>query len=136
MPDQNKVIEELDFLTDVLSNRVRTTAAGVLAFCLGFIVEGSQSVTGGFLSAREVAPPIALSLLALLSDLLQYVFGYILNMRMLRALSLADGGSLAYDRGALSYRARHYCFYLKIVCALAAAQWLIVLLIVHVGALS
>ena len=60
LPDRQKLIEGLDFLTDVLGNRVRSIAGVVLAFCWAFVVEGSQTASGGFITVQEVIAPIAL----------------------------------------------------------------------------
>jgi hypothetical protein len=128
VPDRLKIMEELDFLTDVLSNRVRTIAGGVLAFCWAFVVEGSQVAGGGFIAVQELLTPITLAMLALALDLSQYVFGYSLNRRMLRDLALTEQDSLPYQTDALTYRARRWSFNLKIVCALAATVWLLALL--------
>jgi hypothetical protein len=136
VPDRQKVMEELNFLTDVLSNRVRTIAGGVLAFCWAFVVEGSQNPTGaGLVSVWEVITPIGLALFALTFDLSQYMFGYSLNRRMLRELALKKQDSVPYRTDALAYRARGWSFNLKLVCALVAVLWLIGLLGVKMASL-
>jgi hypothetical protein len=70
MATRKQVIDELNYLTEVISTRVRTITGGILAFCWLFVIENS------YLPAIAVAPAIILSFMALSFDIGQYVAGY------------------------------------------------------------
>jgi hypothetical protein len=79
VPTKKELIDELDFLTDVLSTR--WLAGGVLGLSWLVIIQGTDARS--FLERYDIIGPIVLALLALLIDFSQYCFGYILNLRLL-----------------------------------------------------
>jgi hypothetical protein len=110
VPTKRELIDELNFLTDVLSDRTRWLAGWVLG--LGWLVIIQDASAPAFLDKRDIIEPIALALLALLIDFFQYCFGYVLNLRLLNSFP-ADTESLSYDTGALLYRFRLLAFYAR-----------------------
>jgi hypothetical protein len=126
---KKELINELNFLTDVLSDRTRWLAGWVLG--LSWLVMIQSSNAPGFLAPHDIIEPTALALLALLIDFSQYCFGYILNLRVLNSFP-SDTESVPYDTGSLLYRLRLFAFYAKIAVALVATTWLIVVLAIRI----
>ncbi len=75
MPSKADLIEDLDWITNRISERVWVTSVGVLSFCLAFIIESIGAEKEGFLLPVQVIAPIVLALAALVFDLLQYLVG-------------------------------------------------------------
>lgn len=129
MPDQKRLIEDLDYLSETLSKRTREISAGVLLFCWAFLVEGSQKKAGAFIPAPMIAAPVILSILAIMADLCQYLAGLILTQRLLtKSVSEKNSSNIMYNRRNPLYRFRQAMFWGKLVLCLAAATWLIVVL--------
>ena len=132
MPTKKELIDELNFLTDVLSDRTRWLAGWVLGLSwLVIIQNGDAGNAPRFLQPHDIIEPTALALLAFLIDFSQYVFGYVLNYRMLHSFP-ADTDSAPYDPGSLLYRLRLFAFYAKISIALVAALWLFTVLAIGI----
>ena len=77
MASKSDITEDLNFLTDRLSTQVRTTALGVLVFSWGLLM--GESTVARSLAAqlkRDLVAVAALAVLAMLCDILQYLFGY------------------------------------------------------------
>jgi hypothetical protein len=126
MPTRADIRAELNFLSDVLSTRVRTIAAGVLAFAWAFLVEGSTDPNGGLIGAAQLLGPIVLALLALTADLAQYICGYWLNLAMLRGMDIEESAQVDFDTRNFFYRARLWMFSAKILLSIAGTVWLMV----------
>ena len=129
MPTKKELIDELNFLTDVLSDRTRWLAGWVLALSWLVIIQSGDAP--GFLEPHDIIQPAALALLALLIDFSQYFFGYVLNYRVLHSFS-DDTESVPYDPGSLLYRLRLFAFYAKLAMALVATCWLLVVLAIGI----
>jgi len=107
-----ETLNELQWLSDRLSNQVRLVATGVLALCWGLII--TPPATLG-LSARALLVVSLLALATMVLDLLQYVVGYINTLGVhRRALRDAD---VAFDRSAPLYRLRMGLFWGKQILA-------------------
>lgn len=131
MPDRKAVIDELNFLSGLLSERVRTAAAVILAFCWAFIVEGSSAPGGGFLSTQDVMPPLLLAVATLVADFLQYLFGLRLNIRTLAQMEREKVETMPYDARHPLYLVRQGAFYLKMLLLVGALVWLLSVLLVR-----
>ena len=129
MAQREDIHRELDFLTDLLSGRVRWLAGAVLALSWGFAVASPQ-VSGSSFSVPpgRLLMPMILALAAILSDLLQYIFGYLNNLRMLRAVEANPDGRVGFDRNDPLWRMRSHLFHAKIALAIAAGGWLVLVL--------
>ena len=130
MPTLEKVIEELNFLSEVLSTRVRTLATGVLALAWVFVLGNAiKDEHAGFIADRDLVAPIVLAFLSLLADLSQYWCGLVGTRRHLQRMEKSDLTSADYDYDSVAYRLRTIFFYLKLSFMLASVAWLLFLLI-------
>jgi hypothetical protein len=128
MPTRAKVAEELNFLSDLMSNRVRTIAGGVLAIAWALLIEGSGADEDALVPARDLAGPIATAIATLIADLAQYGFGLVLNLGMYRSMQRENVPEMPYDRRHLLYRLRQWMFPTKLALCAVASVWLVVLL--------
>jgi hypothetical protein len=107
-------IEELQYLSDRLSDRVRTVAWSVLGLVWLFLTGGdSRPVLPVPPSKSMLLTSGALALAALVLDYLQYLFGYLTAGQVLEE---AEGGAeenAQYDTGGWLYRIRGVVFWLK-----------------------
>ncbi len=125
MPTKSKLMEDLDWLTERVSNRVWTISVGVLATCLTYIIESLKADGVPFLHPQQVTMPMALALLALVFDLMQY-FAAIKQSGALLAKMEKDGSdSRMYNKKSFFYRLREFSFNAKFYLAGAAVLWLI-----------
>lgn len=131
MPDRKAVIDELNFLSGLLSERVRTAAAVILAFCWAFIVEGASAPGGGFLSTPDVVPPLLLAAATLMADFAQYLAGLRLNVRTLAQMERRKVETLAYDARHPLYLIRQGAFYAKMLLLAAALIWLLAVILLR-----
>ena len=132
MPTRSSIIEEIDFLSSLISERVRTTAAVILAFCWAFIVEGASAEQGGFLSTKAVIPPILLAVATLFFDFLQYLSGLRLNVRKLKEMQAKKIEEIMYNPKEFLYVVRQSLFYLKIILLGCSLVWLLTVIVIQV----
>jgi len=111
VPTKKELVDELNFLTDVLSDRTRWLAGWVLGLSWLVIIQGTHAPS--FLERHDIIGPIALALLALSIDFSQYCFG------------------ILYDTEALLYRLRRFAFYAKTAATLVAVSWLTIILAIR-----
>ena len=125
MVTRDKVVEELNFVTDKLSTQVRTTALGIVVFVWGLLL-GQPSATEDI--AREWKRHLVgiggAAVLVMFVDFLQYVAAYV-NVK-----SLYDrrGSTGEYDDSSISYKVRLYLFYAKILLLIVVVVWLVCVL--------
>jgi hypothetical protein len=128
-----KIIDDLDFASNRLSEQVRTIAFGVLAIAWVFLAGGSDA------PAVKVAPE-ALALLCaaggaiavLLADYFQFLCAYCLSARLLKEAEARPKVVPKYKYNSFLYLARNFFFWLKQLICIASV---IVLLYAIVGAL-
>ncbi|MCH8038975.1 MAG: hypothetical protein IH977_01335 [Nitrospinae bacterium] len=120
-------MEDLNFLTDLISNRVRTISFGVLAFCWLFIL---QNTSGQSLIAsnKQLMIPVSLAILSLIADLAQYWFGYYSTRLLLSQSEKVKRDDLSYDYHSFSYLMRTAMFFAKQFLMGVATIWLLVIL--------
>jgi hypothetical protein len=123
MPTTDKLIEQLDFLSDLLSNRVRTISGGILALAWLFLSGGSSSpVLPAKPDRNLLLVSGGLAITALACDYLQYVCGFVETKQVFEEAK--DSGSASYSRTAAFYIARQFFFWLKQVVMVAALGFL------------
>jgi hypothetical protein len=128
MATKKELIDELNFLTELLSNRIRTISIGILAFCWLFIFNNiSGQNTPHLIENQILLVPVFLAISALVADFAQYWFGFV-NTRSILRNKEEKGLDISYDYYSLSYRLRTIMFYAKQVLVLAASVWLLVVL--------
>lgn len=115
------VIGELQFLSDRLSDRVRTISWSVLGLVWLFLTgRDSSPVLPAAPNKSLLLFSGALALGALVLDYLQYVFGYLTANQTQEKAEQAGKKNAQFDRGALLYRMRLGSFWSKqIVMVLA-----------------
>lgn len=129
MPTKKEIIEELNFLTELVSTRVRTISAGTLAFCWVLIFEsifkkGSTTI----ISINLLLVPVSLAILTLVADFAQYWFGYVGTHRAFKEMEEEDKEDISYDYTALAYRVRSFMFYMKQALMLASVLSLFIII--------
>lgn len=129
MPGEQDVYKELDFLSDLISNRVRTISVGILAICWVFILQNISRQEGtSSVPVSALLVPTSLAILALIADFAQYLFGYF-NINSARRKMEKNGlKEVKYDYHSLTYRMRIKMFYTKVVLMIGAAVWLLAIL--------
>lgn len=125
MPSRAEIIENLNWTTERLSNRVWTIALGVLATALAYIIEGAAADGAPFLPPAQAVAPATLALLALLFDLVQYYAANRQSLRLLMDMERDGKDSAPYTRTFL-FHVRTFSYHAKIVLTVAGVAWLIV----------
>src|SRR5437016_144779 len=118
MATKDKILDDLNFVTDRISTQVRTLALGVLGFVWGIIISDSQI-------AKSIAQPLNAqllgiaggALLTMLLDFLQYVAGYVNTASVLTAIERINATEGSYDYKSWGFRLRRFLFWSK-VCVL------------------
>jgi hypothetical protein len=128
MQPKEKLIEDLDWLTDKISTQVWTLNLGTLATTWSLLIatRGSEQ----FIESADAIPIMALCILAMLCELGQYYAGYFNAKSILD--HLGEGTQFEYDETAPLYILRHWLFYIKAVLTLIAASWLLVALLAKI----
>jgi uncharacterized membrane protein len=120
MAAKDKIIADLDFITDRISTQVRTVSLSVMATVWLFAVGGKDTpVLPKAPDKNLLLIAGGLCLLALLVDYLQYVAGYLGTRKILAAGEKAGQTDFKYDYGAWTYRLRTVLFWLKQVLVVA-----------------
>ncbi len=116
-----EIYEDLNFLSDRISNQTRTIALSVLAIAWLFLIGGKDApVLPSSPNRTLLLLAGAGSLLSLVVDYFQYVFGYFDadNVRKRAEKSKTKTGDYNYD--ACLYRLRTMLFWVKQIFAIAA----------------
>ena len=124
MPTKQEVIENLNWTTARVSDRVWTISVGTLAASLSYIIESASADGAPFLEPRAVAFPAVLALLALCADLAQYVAADRQNVALLRRMEAERIEEALYDAGSAMRRLRGWAYNAKIGLCAAAALWI------------
>ena len=114
--------QEAQWLSDRLSVQVRWVAVGILAFVWGLIISPPKGLD---LSPKLLLWAGLLAILALLLDLLQYLFGYLYTMQTLRKIEKGKTEQ-SYNRRHPLYRLRDACFVAKQIVVFVAGIVLVV----------
>jgi hypothetical protein len=113
-----KVVEELNFLTEKLSSLVWTLNVGALGITWTLLI---TDVPVNFrFSVRNALWVFVPCLLSMLGEIVQYLAGY---FSVREACKKIESGAkdFQYDEGDFLHRARRFFFGWKIACALIAA---------------
>ncbi|MEL6999248.1 MAG: hypothetical protein ACFB03_12225 [Paracoccaceae bacterium] len=125
MPNKNEVIENLNWVTERISDRVWTVSVGVIAVSLSYIVESASGKSAPFLQPQQVAIPAVLALLALLSDLVQYVLANRQNIALLRRMEAEGVDEMRFPKDWMR-AGRSAAFSAKFGFCLIAVLWITV----------
>jgi hypothetical protein len=70
MPTRAEIRDELNFLSDLISTRVRAISGGVLAIAWALLIEGAGS-EAPLVAATSLTVPIAAAIATLVADIAQ-----------------------------------------------------------------
>jgi hypothetical protein len=127
MRNKETLLEELDWLADKISSQVWTLNLGTLATTWSLLI-AAGSVEKLRIGSANAIPIMGLCILAMLSDLIQYLAGYANARFILGDLENSGRTEFEYYKSGWFYILRETCFYGKIALTLAAATWLLVVL--------
>ena len=130
MPTLEKVIEDLNWLSDRISTQVRTMSIGLLAITWGLLIgkpEISQPLPL-WLKKNLLAIGI-LALVVMLSDFLQYFFGLLVVDSLRKSMEEMKQTEAEYDYGTITYRLRKLFFWVKLVLVVIACIWFLAVII-------
>jgi hypothetical protein len=125
MRSADKLIDELDWLTNKICSQVWTLNLGALATTWSLLIAAGKVR----IEAADAIPIMGLCIFAMLCELAQYLAGYVNARRILKSLRDSGRTEFEFDKSAPLYILREACFYAKIVLSVAAAIWLLVVLV-------
>jgi hypothetical protein len=128
MRNKKDLLEELNWLTDKISSQVWTLNLGTLATTWSLLIAAGNSDKLR-IGSENAIPIMGICILAMLSELAQYLAGYANARTILRDLQSSGREEFEYDQSAPLYIMRKAFFYGKIALTLAAAIWLLVVLV-------
>jgi len=130
MAKKERIVDDLQRLTDRISTQVRTVAIGILAISWGVIVGQPQIVGSDSESLRKHLAFIGLVALAvMICDFLQYLFGYLSTKKVLLKMEKEKADEAKYDYAAPTYRLAYFFFWFKQVSLLIACAWLFIAIV-------
>jgi hypothetical protein len=128
MRTKEDLLKDLDWLTDKISSQVWTLNLGTLATTWSLLI-AAGNVEKLRIGGANAIPIMGLCILAMLCELIQYLAGYANARLILDGLQDSGRTDFEYDRSAPLYILREACFYTKIALTLAAAIWLLAVLV-------
>jgi hypothetical protein len=129
MPTKDKVIEDLNWLTDRLSTQVRTVALSVLALAWGLLIGDKEADKAIAMQRKWHLLGIGgTAVVVMFLDFLQYVSGYVNTHSLLKEMERTGANTGTYKTNSLSYRLRMFFFYGKQFLLAAAVLWLLYIL--------
>jgi len=122
------VKDDLDFASSTLTDRSRAISLGIVVLCWAFMI--GEIPKDGHIAVPIVnlLGPTVLALCSILSDYLQYVFGYFCSFQLFRQIEQAKSSDNLpeYDENSSCYKARFTMFYAKQVFCLGASLWFLI----------
>lgn len=122
MPSKDKIIEDLQAISDQISSQVRTLAISLMAIAWGALIgepEPLKKVIGNHVF--ELLMMGGLAFAALLVDWFQYVTGYMCSRSILRNVEKVGDTDGKYDYRGWHYRLRTWFFWGKQLLIIIAA---------------
>jgi hypothetical protein len=114
--------KELDTYTAEISTRVRTINLGILGLAWLLLLRDSDLARLlNAISDWALLAVVGACLLALVLDLVQYLFGEAAALEAQRDADKHHGKTQGYDEESFVYRANRWCYWLKLVITLGAA---------------
>jgi hypothetical protein len=130
VPTIQKIIEELQWLSDRISTQVRTLGISLLAITWGLIIAQPQ-IAGPLPDDLKKSLLIVgvLALAAIICDFLQYSVAYLNNKALLDNMEDKKLDEAAYDYTATTYKLRGFFFWAKQVLLIIACAWFLIIII-------
>jgi len=130
MPTKEKIIEELNWLSDRISTQVRTISVSLLVITWGLII-GKPEISLPF--SEELKKHLLvvgiIALIAMLGDFLQYFFGYVNTNGLRKKMELEEKTETDYDYNVLTYKLRSFFFWFKQIMIIIACICFLVAII-------
>jgi hypothetical protein len=126
MVTKPELIQELNFLSDKLSERSRAIAAGVIAIWWAALM-GDKTPNG--LVANALIGPVIAAATSIALDVLQYVVGYTLSRYVLDRIEREKLSEFKLNKNGFLFKLRELLFLAKQFAAMAAIIWLIIILV-------
>ncbi len=128
------VLDELHTLSDKISSQTRSIGLGLIAVVWALIT-GSKDVPPVVEAGKRhvLLIILLLSIVALLVDYLQYVSGYLNDLRLVRKAEMRREEAIVFHKSGFLYRFRAWCFVGKQITILSAVVLLAVVLLTKVG---
>lgn len=132
MATKKDLIDELHYLTDLLSQRSRTLASGVLAFCWLFVLQNTTKDKLYIFENYMLLVPIVFAILSLLLDAAQYWFGFLQTKKRLQQLESSNSDEIGFDQNSWYFKLRMKSFYIKQIFVLIAVIWLLCIIVLKI----
>lgn len=114
MASKKEILERLDFVTDRISNQVRTLALGLLAASWGLFLGESIAAKSLFTALHRALILVGAGcILTLFLDFMQYVAAHADAKAVLRKMEKYGEEETKYDSTRLTYRAQFVLFIAK-----------------------
>lgn len=97
---------------------MRTLTLGIIAFSWALLTDEAVGIF-------QIAPSLALSLVSLTFDILQYYAAYFMNLRLLNRIEANNVQGGQFDSQSFLYKARTWLFHLKVYATLLSAAYLL-----------
>lgn len=128
-----RIYDDLDWVSNRISEQVRRIALGVLAMAWLFLAGGSNAPNIHMPGpARALLAIAGLAVAALLCDYIQYLAGYVAASKVRRVAEGGGGEKASYSTHGGWYRLRSVLFWVNQVLAGGATIWLLVLVVMAV----
>jgi len=117
--DLKKVLDDLDFATSRISDQTRTISLGVLALAWLFLFGGKNA------PLLEISLPIlliciALAMVSMVADYLQYVVAYMLSRKVLDKVESKLVDVPQYEYNSFGFKIRIFLFWFKQLACIAS----------------
>jgi hypothetical protein len=126
MAEKSDLIADLNWVTEKISAQVWVVNFGTLGTVWALLIASGNTPNTFRLQAADVRWIFVFGIFGFIFELLQHFSGYINARRILHTLEENGRSQFQYDKGALFYRARMFCFYSKVASTLLGAGSLLI----------
>jgi len=125
-----KIVEELQWVSDRISTQVRTLGIGLIAITWGLIISQPQ-IAGPIPDSLKKNLLIVgvVAVAAMFCDFLQYFFAYLNSHILLKKMESENLDEAIYDHTAKTYKLRIFFFWTKQIVLLVACIWFLAAII-------
>jgi hypothetical protein len=128
MRSKDKLLEDLDWLTDKISSAVWKLSVGTLGTTWSLLIASGSIPERLRFGNREAYPILLLCILAMMFDMIQYLAAYRDADRIRRRIEASRLTEFEYDESTFLYKLRKWSFCIKIVLTVAGTIVLLVTL--------
>ncbi len=129
-----KVQEDMDYASSIISSQVRLASVALLGVVWGLLIGEPSALAGAILRYRALLLSLAfLGVLALLVDFLQYVAGYITSKRLHDRMTAAGEEYGEYVYSSRGCKIRRFMFWSKQVVVAGGLLLFLVMISLFLG---